>query len=143
MFLWLSFTLVFVILSTSWLVKQIFVLSAVSPEKMPLALQNIRKILKVRDISILTIVKHINFINFGVMNSNEMWNSNLYFSAKWLCAVSWLCYWWPCSGWSSLSLWNFLLRLIKLCNSLPKTPPPPPHTKKKKNSWNGWGLAFG
>ena len=44
-------------------------LSAVSPEKMPLALQNIRKILKVRDISILTIVKHINFINFGVMNS--------------------------------------------------------------------------
>lgn len=30
-----------------WLVKQIFVLSAVSPEKMPLVLKNVRKVLKV------------------------------------------------------------------------------------------------
>lgn len=33
---------------TSSMVQQVFVLSAIAPEKMPFVLQNVRKILKVR-----------------------------------------------------------------------------------------------
>lgn len=95
----------------SWLVKQVFVLSAVSPEKMPLVLQNIRKVLKVM-ISKCYSKTMKTCINISSMMTEFI--SNFPSAARWLCFAPRLCHRRPCSGYFTFVwlIWGNIIMLM-------------------------------